>query len=242
LSMRGYNGDAYNQDSGFFAVDSNLVTMAQYKGASRKSITMDTTTSQGIVVRDDVSGRGLWEYNDYSSGYTNYSYTNKQFQDTHLGGQQVNSVIYNPTDELHGGVISWDTSSVDDQYTITPVVELARAAGMMIVAFDTILFSNTSLSNAVVDLPVGAVVWDVQIFIKTAFDGSGTNLLDVGITGDGDMFVNDFDLENSATTFYGLGATPYRMIATTSVTFQYTDSGADAAAGEAYYYIKYSIH
>ena len=110
----------------------------------------------------------------------------------------------------------------------------------MIVAIDTVLFSNTTI-DTIVTLPVGAVIWDIQVFIETTFDGSGTDLLDVGIDGDGDKYENDLDL-GVASDFYGLANLADRMAGTTYIIFQYFDSGADASAGEAYVYVHYSIH
>ena len=85
------------------------------------------------------------------------------------------------------------------------------------------------------------MIWDIQIFIKTTFNGSGTDLLDVGIIGDGDKYENDLDLA-VASNFYGLANLADRMPAARYITCQYFDSGADASAGEAYIYVHYSIH
>ena len=85
------------------------------------------------------------------------------------------------------------------------------------------------------------MIWDIQIFIKTTFNGSGTDLLDVGIIGDGDKYENDFDLE-SASGFYGMANVADRMSEARYIICQYSDSGADAANGQAYIYVTYSIH
>ena len=243
LSMRGYSGDAYNQDSGFFAVDSNLVTMAQYKGASRKSITMDTATATGIVVRDYVAGKGLVFFDDYSPSYGDRSATDYAYQITHLGGQAVNATVYNPGPSQHGGVMVYDSTGYatgTDYYKIEPFVPAEESAGIMLTSCDTIHFSVTTV-DTLLTLAEGAVIWDIQVFIKTSFDGSGTNLLDVGIIGDGDKYENDLDLD-VASNFYGLANVADRMPAARYITCQYFDSNADAANGEAYIYVHYSIH
>ena len=238
LSMRAQNTA---NDSSIIRVDSSQIEMAVYDGAAVKRFFADTNT---IEVRDDDRGRGLSLYADYSAGLQALDVTPKTYVDLHLGSINLDATVYSPSDAEHGGVLTYDSTGAAagiDEYLVTPVVSVAQAAGMMIESFDTIIFSTTTLDTIVV-LPVGAVVWDIQVYLNTAFDGSGTNLLDVGIDGEGDRYIDDFDLENPATTFYGLGATPDRIPATTEIIFQYTDSGADAAAGLAFIYVKYTIH
>jgi len=237
LSVRAYSTDAYGGDSNFFEVDSSHITMAQYDGAAEKSFKIDTNIF-GMVFRDDDAGRGPSFYADYSAVAGNLSLTPKLYQDTRLGGQTLNSTIYSPSASEHGDIITWDT--ISDQYISTDVIPVGQAAGIMIVAIDTVLFSNTTI-DTIVTLPVGAVIWDIQVFIETTFDGSGTDLLDVGIDGDGDKYENDLDL-GVASDFYGLANLADRMAGTTYIIFQYFDSGADASAGEAYVYVHYSIH
>jgi hypothetical protein len=77
------------------------------------------------------------------------------------------------------------------------------------------------------------------VWIETPFDGSGTDLLDVGITADGDKYENNLDM-SAAQGMYGLSNVADRISAVTNITYQYFDSGADAANGEAYIYVKYS--
>jgi hypothetical protein len=238
LSMRAYSGDDYTGDSGFVSVDSTTVIMAQYDGAAEKSIKIDTVDATGINVRDDDAGVGMVYYGDYSLGFTTRSITDKGYQDLHLGGQTLNSTIYSPGADEHGDVLTWDNTN--SEFEMTDVVSVGSAAGMMIVTCDTILYSNTTIDTAVV-LPVGAVVWDIQVYIKTAFTGTGTDLLDVGISGSGERYEADLDL-STGSKWYGLDNVADRMTATTNIIYQYFDSNADAGAGEAYIYVHYSIH
>ena len=127
---------------------------------------------------------------DVSSTYGNLSATDKLYQDTHLGAQNLNATVYSPGLSEHGGVVTYDSNGYyngTDEYVITDVVSVESAAGMMVVAFDTIDYTQDASQENIVELPVGAVVWDIQIHMYTEFDGGGTNLLDIGITGDGDQ-------------------------------------------------------
>jgi hypothetical protein len=79
------------------------------------------------------------------------------------------------------------------------------------------------------------------VYVETAFTGTGTDLLDVGITGTGEKFTADLDL-SVADVFHGLSGVAYRISGTTNIIFQYFDQNSDAAAGLAYIYVHYSKH
>ena len=241
LSMRGYSTDAYGGDSGFVAVDSFSVTIAQYDGAAIKSITLDT---RGMVVRDDDEGKSMTYYGDYSSVYTVRSITDKEYQDTHLGAQNLNSTVYAPEAADHEGVITYDSTgraTGADFYKLTDVVSVASAAGMIIEVMDTILYSNTS-ATTIVSLPVAAVIHDVYVYVVTTFNGSGTDLLDIGVTGTGNRYEDNLDIAVAA-SFPTMSLTNIRdrMSGTTSIIFQYFDQNSDASAGLALVYVQYSI-
>jgi len=116
------------------------------------------------------------------------------------------------------------------------------AKGTMYIIRDSTVASNTS-PNTVMTLPAGAVIWDIQMDITELFDGSGTNYLEIGRTGDADYFVNDYDL-TSGTGFQTMSLLhiPYRSTASIDITFEFTDENSDAFDGKAYFYIKYSLH
>ena len=242
LSMRGYSTDAYGGDSGFFAVDSNKIVMAQYKGGTMKAITMDTITG-GIVFRDDIDGIGLVSYADYSPIYSDRSVTDYLWQLTHLGGQLLDATIMAPEYAQHGGVLVYDSTgraAGTDHYQIESAVELPLAAGIGLRSCDTISFSITTV-DTLLTLTEGTLIEDIQVFIKTTFDGSGTDLLDIGIIGDGDKYEDDMDL-GVGSAFFGATNVPDRMPVARYVTCQYFDQNSDAANGEAYIYVYYSNH
>jgi hypothetical protein len=221
-------------------VDNGSIVISQFDGAAEKGFTL---TSSAFTLRDDDNLVGLVAYADYKSagqsnplwippwGAVGDTATNQ------LGGQALNSTITSPGAGQDGDVVTWDNGS--SEWTTTNVVDAASSAGVMVVVFDTILFSNTSSTPVVPSIPEGSVVWDILVWIETPFDGSGTDLLDVGITADGDKYENNLDM-SAAQGMYGLSNVADRVSAVTNITYQYFDSGADAANGEAYIYVKYS--
>ena len=199
-----------------------------------------------LTIRDDQDGKGAYYYADYSAVGTDRWLTDKEYGDTHLGGQDLNSTVYAPEAADHEGVITYDSTgraTGADFYKLTDVVSVESAAGMMIVAFDTILYTDDASQENIVQLPLGAVVWDIQIHVYTEFDGGGTNLLDIGITGNGDHYTNDLDVGvSTAWPTMTLLNIPSRFSAEDYVTWQYDDSDNDATQGMAFIYVRYSIH
>jgi hypothetical protein len=198
-----------------------------------------------LMIRDDDNGIGAYYNADYSTLYGDRSLTDKEYQGTHLGYQDLNSVVYNPTTADHGAVITYDSTghaTSTDFYTLTDVVSVGSAAGFVVEDCDTILFSNTSQTTTVT-LPIGAVVSDIFVYVKTTFNGTGTDLLDIGITGSGQRYETGLDLAIAA-SFPTMTLTNIRdwISASTNITFQYHDANADASAGEAYVYVRYAIH
>ena len=70
---------------------------------------------------------------------------------------------------------------------------MGQAAGLIVEDCDTILFSNTDQTTTVT-LPVGAKIHVIEVYVATTFDGSGTDLLDIGITGSGNRYEDNLDL------------------------------------------------
>ena len=66
-------------------------------------------------------------------------------------------------------------------------------------------------------------------------------MLDIGIIGDGDKYENDMNL-GVGSAFFGATNVPDRMPVARYITCQYFDQNSDAANGEAYIYVYYSIH
>ena len=229
-------------DTAFISADTAYVTIRISDAGSVKGFFMD---SASIYIRDDDAGIGMQYYDDYSQGYTDRSPVDLEYAGTHLGYQNLNSSVYGPNASDHGGIITYDSNDHylgQGQYILTDVVEIGQAAGLVIEDCDTVLFSNTSETRTVT-LPAGAKIHAIEVYVATTFDGGGTNLLDIGVTGEGNRYEDNLDLAVGASfPVMTLTNISDRMGANTNITFQYFDSNADAAAGEAYVYVRYTIH
>lgn len=129
------------------------------------------------------------------------------------------------------------------------LAELVSTEGIMQVAKAQVLYTNTS-QTTIVTLPANAVVWNIGLEVATLFDDSGTDLLDIGITGEVDRYFDDLNI--SATYFeqstggsdntYLQSPVTDKITGSTNITFQYTGQNANASQGEAYVYIHYTLH
>jgi hypothetical protein len=96
-------------------------------------------------------------------------------------------------------------------------------------------------------LPKGAVPVFWWLNVTTAFNSSGTDLADLGITGDGDYFANDVDVAAAAWLPPSTsGMDKSRLCAAplaedTDVTAQFAQSVADASAGAATFCVFYIL-
>jgi len=242
FTLRGYDGADFTGDSSFFSVDNGALSLGQYDGSSIKSFYITPST---MAIRDDDNSMGIVYYANYATaGVANPLWvpTYQAVVDTssnQIGGVSVSTLLKNVSASEHGWVITYD--SLSQEFDVSEVIPADSAAGVVLVKHDTILYSNTTV-DTVVTLPEGAVIWEIHVYVETAFDGSGTDLLDVGIIGDADKYENDLDL-SQGDKFWQLANLADRISsANTHVIFQYSDSGSDAANGQAYIYVKYSIH
>jgi len=131
----------------------------------------------------------------------------------------------------------------EDAVEYTDAVDMEDAAGVMIVSVDTVLYTNTAQTPILV-LPAGAVIWRVGVAVVTGFTGTDTDLLDIGITTEGNRYQDDLSIANN-TPIMKLISNPLSLgdyiSAETTVSYQYFDANADAGAGEAYIYVHYSL-
>jgi len=104
-----------------------------------------------------------------------------------------------------------------------------------------VLYTNTT-QTTIITLPAGAVIWDVGIDVDTAFNDSGTDLLDIGITSTANDILNDYDVSTTSFANQLLSDNPYKITSSTDVTFIYTGQNSDATQGQAFIYIHYSLH
>lgn len=122
-------------------------------------------------------------------------------------------------------------------------LSLNKLAPRILIKRATVLYSNTSITN-IVWIPAEGAVWAAWVEVVTGFDGSGTDLLDVGRTGSGASYINNLNISAPYLLSSGVGGidTPDRLPAGAYVTFQYFDSNSDATQGLAYIYVHYTIH
>ena len=108
------------------------------------------------------------------------------------------------------------------------------AGGVLAVKYNTIAYTDTTAKN-LFTLPVGAVIVDIIVVVKTAFNSSGTDLLDIGDASTGNRFKNDLDVSATGITNTGWVVaellTP--LTADTVITGLFAQSVADASAGSA---------
>lgn len=97
---------------------------------------------------------------------------------------------------------------------------------------NTVTFANTT-AKTLFTLPANAIVVGITVDVTTAFNSSGTDLLDVGKSGTANHFRDDLNVAAAGQTTTGwsnlgsVGSSPVIVTAT------YAQSVADAAAGAA---------
>lgn len=107
--------------------------------------------------------------------------------------------------------------------------------GTLAVEYADVTFEDTSAVD-LFTLPLGAVIVGWIVNITTAFDGGGTNLLDIGYSGSAAAYANDLNVSATGQITYGFVAsalfgTPLQE--TVTVTATYIDGAADATEGAA---------
>jgi hypothetical protein len=106
--------------------------------------------------------------------------------------------------------------------------------GSLAVKHAQVTFADTTAKN-LFKLPKGAVIVAWIVNVVTAFNSSGTDLLDIGVSGTAARFANDIDVSSAGQKLTGFVAaelfTP--LTEDTQVTAIFVQSVADAAAGDA---------
>lgn len=113
--------------------------------------------------------------------------------------------------------------------------------GNVKVACAKLTYKDTAAAK-LFSLPKTAHLLEIYVVVKTAFNDSGTDVLDIGVATDTDKFVNDLDVSSAGvleTTLlaYGplAGAGPQ-----IEVVGQFIGQNGNATAGEAYVYAVYT--
>ena len=98
--------------------------------------------------------------------------------------------------------------------------------------------------NTTAVIPANSQIIDIKINVETAFNDSGADLLDIGVVGNSDLYVNDANI--SATGSLALGAAAlcatWLDVGTSDVqvAFIYNGANADASAGAGTFTIMYA--
>lgn len=114
------------------------------------------------------------------------------------------------------------------------------ASSVKMVYKKTFTYGDAGSAFNVIELPENAVNWTIKVNITTSFNGSGTDLLDIGVTGEGNRYKDDLDI--SATGWNDADTNlPDKMSGTTQITAEYTDENSDATQGAGEIYVEYSL-
>ena len=98
--------------------------------------------------------------------------------------------------------------------------------------------------NTTAVIPANSQIIDIKINVETAFNDSGADLLDIGVVGNSDLYVNDANI--SATGSLALGAAAlcanWLDVGTSDVqvAFIYNGANDDASAGAGTFTIMYA--
>lgn len=114
--------------------------------------------------------------------------------------------------------------------------------GSIAVMYNTVAYTDTTAKTLFV-LPTGAVILQWLVNVTTAFNDSGTDLLDIGGAA-ANTYANDLDV--SATGQITAGYTAAQMFATpltgpVTVTATYTGQNSNASAGAATVAVFYAL-
>jgi len=117
--------------------------------------------------------------------------------------------------------------------------------GTLAVMFNTVAYTDTT-AKALFTLPRGAVIVSVAVNVETAFNDTGTDLLDIGISTDADKYAVNLDVSSAGQIVTGFVASELLQFGTpltADVTVQatYTGSNADPSAGLAQIVFTYCL-
>lgn len=98
----------------------------------------------------------------------------------------------------------------------------------------SLFFTTNGTATHLFNLPPHSVILRFMVEVVTAFNDSGTDLLDIGSSGTADAYANDVDLSTAGQVIVeesALGLTATRGV--TEVFGKYSGQNSNATAGEA---------
>lgn len=103
----------------------------------------------------------------------------------------------------------------------------------------TVGYATRGTAVTVGVLPAGSIVVGAGAVVTTAFNGTGTDVLDIGTSGDGDGFATDLDVSTVGNKVWDELATSDDLYSASEVTITatYADANTDATAGSAEVYV-----
>ena len=102
-----------------------------------------------------------------------------------------------------------------------------------------VVFGDDGTPVAVGTVPAGARVTSAKAIVGTAFDDSGSDLIDIGVSGAADKYASDLDVSSTGIkeecNAYAVETADQAVIA------QYDGANSDASAGEALVVVEYIV-
>lgn len=156
-------------------------------------------SSSGIIITDTLgTPRGIIGASNYSTNYTDNTYTQKIYVDSTIGGKNVNALVKAPTVAQNGYAITWDNAATE--YKLTAMLSTAGATTQVIyndagtlVGSANFTFSSNTLSIPDLNLGHGALagatrtiavlssVTNTELVINTKGSGNFTIGIEDGI-------------------------------------------------------------
>lgn len=103
---------------------------------------------------------------------------------------------------------------------------------------NTLLYTDTTAKD-LFELPGGAIPLRVTTTVTTAFNGSGTDLVDIGISGTANKYANDVDVSSAGTVAVVPLSNTEPLTVATTIQGIYVDSAGDASTGAATIIMEY---
>lgn len=157
------------------------VGLAYTKAGGTQSLSLFTAE---ITLTDTINTQGIVTGADFSPNYVPRSYTDKNYQDTHLGGKDVDALVTGPIVGQDGYAVTWDNTA--GKYTLVSAGggiyggsdSLAGALTTVTMAGNAIEFKGTGNNSA----------FSVSNGVNKILDINTTNATLSGTTTSGDSF------------------------------------------------------
>jgi hypothetical protein len=249
----GYENVASGYSSAAFGINTTASGYSSAAFGSNTTASRDYSAAFGINTTASGYSSATFGVGSTASGYISAAFgrstTAHDYLELVLGQYNIigtgSATSWNETDNLF--TIGNGTSTArSNAFQVkkngnTTISGTLQAKGTMHIAKAEVLYTDTT-QTTIITLPAGAVIWDVGIDVDTAFNDSGTDLLDIGITSTANDILNDYDVSTTSFTNQLLSNSPYKVTTSTNITFQFTGQNSDANQGQAYIYIHYSLH